>query len=259
MIILFPLTFTQLTLLKIIVSSLTSFHHIASTNSIDHIFNYLKYLNLPSLHTNTKTLTHQITMSTENSNPNGAPAEKASRWADNEKASHPSFPLPTSLSITNPPTPQIALLIAVNKSMGGKITWANVEVPAGRTTGSSQKQYEQLLKSTAGVIMTGGDKITPPGSKKRKNPDSEDANGDAGATKAKKPRAPRKKAEPKAGKGGKAKGAAAAKSAANTSASDDEEDFKNEEQGEGSEESGDVVKKEEEVGDGFIDQADMVA
>lgn len=141
--------------------------------------------------------------------------------------------------------------------MGGKIIWANVEVPAGRTTGSSQKQYEALLKQTLGVAMTGGDKITPPGSKKRKNPDSEDTNGDAGTTKAKKTRAPRKKAEPKAGKGKGGK-AATAKSVANTSASDDEMNFKNENEEEGSEESGEAVKKEEK-GDDFIDQADIAA
>lgn len=43
----------------------------------------------------------------------------------------------------------------------GKIVWANVEVPAGRTTGSSQKQYEGLLKAAALVPMTSGDGITP--------------------------------------------------------------------------------------------------
>ncbi len=104
--------------------------------------------------------------------------------------------------------------------MGGKIVWANVEVPAGRTTGSSQKQYEAIVKQASGVTMTGGVDITPI-SKKRKAADGDDVKG----AKAKKPRAPRKKAEPKAAKGGKG---TPAKSAAATSASDDEEELKDE-------------------------------
>jgi len=123
--------------------------------------------------------------------------------------------------------------------MGGKIVWANVEVPAGRTAGSSIKQYEAIVKQASGVTMTGGKNITPT-SKKRKATDNHDTDGDATPTKVKKPRAPRKKAEPKAAKAHKA---SPAKSAATNTASDDEEDFKDEDELD--------VKKEEEC-DGLI-------
>ncbi|KAK4692878.1 hypothetical protein P7C71_g4410, partial [Lecanoromycetidae sp. Uapishka_2] len=68
-------------------------------------------------------------------------AAPLSRWSDEEK---------------------IALLLSVIKSLSpGKIIWANVDVPAGRTTGSSQKQYEGLLKAASSVPMTSGEAITP--------------------------------------------------------------------------------------------------
>lgn len=95
--------------------------------------------------------------------------------------------------------------------MGGKIVWANVDVPAGRTMGSSQKQYEAIVKQASGVTMTGGVDITPT-SKKRKAADGDDVK----AAKAKKPRAPRNKAT-------KSDKASAIKSAAAIGASDDEE------------------------------------
>ena len=68
-------------------------------------------------------------------------------------------------------THQIALLISVIKASGGKVKWADVSVPAGRTTQSAAKMYSEMMKASAGVAMTGGAAITPSKKRARKNAD----------------------------------------------------------------------------------------
>jgi len=96
---------------------------------------------------------------------NGTTALPATRWSDEEKVRILGSYLTSSrfsLYMTNEHSSQIALLLSVIKSSSkDKITWANVDVPAGRTTGSSQKQYEGLLKAAASVPMTSGNAIAP--------------------------------------------------------------------------------------------------
>ncbi|CAF9932073.1 hypothetical protein IMSHALPRED_008787 [Imshaugia aleurites] len=74
----------------------------------------------------------------------------ASKWSDAEK---------------------IALLVSVIKTSGTKAKWSDVAVPAGRTSQSSAKIYEGLLKSAAAIPMTGGADITPSKKRGRKNND----------------------------------------------------------------------------------------
>lgn len=93
-----------------------------------------------------------------------------SKWADNEKVPTPSSPSPFPQPSTN--TPQIALLVSVIKTFGVKVKWADVSVPAGRTTQSSAKMYSEMLKASASVPMTRGAAIVP--SKKRGRKKDED-------------------------------------------------------------------------------------
>ncbi|CAD6571426.1 MAG: hypothetical protein ASARMPRED_004505 [Alectoria sarmentosa] len=66
-------------------------------------------------------------------------------------------------------TEKIALLVSVIKSAGCKVKWADVAIPAGRTTQSSTKMYSEMMKASAAVTMTGGADITPSKKRGRKN------------------------------------------------------------------------------------------
>ena len=68
-------------------------------------------------------------------------------------------------------TLQIALLVSVIRASGAKVKWADVAVPAGRTTQSAAKMYSEMMKASAGVAMTGGADITPSKKRARKNAD----------------------------------------------------------------------------------------
>ena len=47
--------------------------------------------------------------------------------------------------------------------------WADVSVPAGRTTQSAAKMYSEMMKASAAVAMTNGADITPSKKRARKN------------------------------------------------------------------------------------------
>ena len=47
--------------------------------------------------------------------------------------------------------------------------WADVSVPAGRTTQSAAKMYSEMMKASAAVAMTNGAAITPSKKRARKN------------------------------------------------------------------------------------------
>lgn len=68
-------------------------------------------------------------------------------------------------------TLQIALLVSVIKASGAKVKWADVAVPAARTTQSAAKMYSEMMKASAGVAMTAGAGITPSKKRVRKNAD----------------------------------------------------------------------------------------
>lgn len=103
---------------------------------------------LQIISTNITSSTH--TNSTRMASDTVAPVP-TSKWADNEK---------------------IALLVSVIKTFGVKVKWADVSVPAGRTTQSSAKMYSEMLKASASVPMTRGAAIVP--SKKRGRKKDED-------------------------------------------------------------------------------------
>lgn len=89
-------------------------------------------------------------------------------------------------------------MVSIIKSIGpDKISWTNVNIPAGRTKAGSQKMYEILTTVAAEVTMTSGSAITP-STRKRKAAISSDNDGTTALPKTKKTRAPRKMTASKA-------------------------------------------------------------